>query len=249
MRTVDEAQHAADAVAQQAKTDPTPGRVGSVTPMSAPVPHARTVRDDQPPEPSRVAHMRRRVGGAVRHLPWVVGGVVAALMLAALAGPVAPPPASTDAGGGGVPARGGCTVGASWVKPNAASGAAVLRLVNQRRARIGARPLKAAPTLTNAAVWKSSHMMRFRYFSHNDAAPASRTTGQRLSACGYHRGTWAENLAVGQRTPSEVVSAWVASPGHRANIDNKRYTTTGIGAVAKSGRPTQWTQTFGIAPS
>ena len=183
--------------------------------------------------------MRNTVSGTARRMPWVVGTVAATLALTALAGPA-------TASAGAAPAKGGCTVGANWGASNPAFASTTLRLVNQHRARIGARPLRAVRSLTKAAVWKSSHMMRFDYFAHDDAAPASRTTGQRLSACGYRRASWAENIAVGQRTPREVVRAWIASPGHRASIESKRYTTTGIGAVTKSGRPTAWTQTFGI---
>jgi uncharacterized protein YkwD len=189
-----------------------------------------------------VAEMRTSFDGAARRMPWVVGALAATFAVAALAGPGV---AASGGGGGAVPAKGGCTVGANWGAPNAAFAATTLRLVNAHRARIGARPLKAAPSLTKAAVWKSSHMMRFGYFAHDDG-PAARTTAQRLSACGYRRAAWAENIAFGQRTPSEVVRAWIASPGHRTNIENGRYTTTGIGAVTKAGRPTEWTQTFGI---
>jgi uncharacterized protein YkwD len=174
-------------------------------------------------------------------MPWVVAAVVATLGLAALAGPIA----ANTGGGGSAPGRGGCAVGAGWGAPNTSAAGAVLRLVNAHRARIGARPLKAAPSLTRAAVWKSSHMMRFRYFAHDDG-PAARTTAQRLSACGYRRPSWAENLAFGHRTPAAVVRAWLDSPGHRANIENRRFTTTGIGVVAKNGRATQWTETFGV---
>ena len=183
--------------------------------------------------------MRKTVNGAARRMPWVVGTVAATLALTALTGPA-------TAIAGAAPANGGCTVGANLGASNPAFASTTLRLVNQHRARIGARPLTAAPSLTSAAVWKSSHMLRFGYFAHDDAGPAPRTLGQRLSACGYRRGSSAENIALGQRTPSEVVRGWIASPGHRANIEDKRYTTTGIGAVTKGGRLTAWTQTFGI---
>jgi uncharacterized protein YkwD len=183
------------------------------------------------------AEMRNSFDGSARRMHWVIGAVAATLALTALAGP--------GTAAGATPAKGGCTVGPNWGAPNAAFAATTLRLVNQHRARIGARPLTATPSLTKAALWKSSHMMRFGYFAHDDG-PAARTTAQRLSACGYRRASWAENIAMGQRTPSQVVRAWIASPGHRTNIENPRYTTTGIGAVTKAGRPTEWTQTFGI---
>ncbi|TXK87566.1 sporulation protein, partial [Parageobacillus sp. SY1] len=45
----------------------------------------------------------------------------------------------------------------------------------------------------------------------------------------------------GQRTPQEVVAAWMNSPGHRANILNKNYTHIGVG-FEENGYI--WTQQF-----
>lgn len=50
-----------------------------------------------------------------------------------------------------------------------------------------------------------------------------------------------ENIAQGQRTPEEVVQAWMNSAGHRANILNSGFTHIGVGYV-ESGN--YWTQQF-----
>jgi uncharacterized protein YkwD len=50
-----------------------------------------------------------------------------------------------------------------------------------------------------------------------------------------------ENIAMGQRTPEEVVTAWMNSPGHRANILNANFTHLGVGYVASGN---YWTQMF-----
>jgi uncharacterized protein YkwD len=50
-----------------------------------------------------------------------------------------------------------------------------------------------------------------------------------------------ENIAKGQRTPQEVVTAWMNSPGHRANILNKRFTHIGVGFEQAENI---WTQMF-----
>ena len=42
-----------------------------------------------------------------------------------------------------------------------------------------------------------------------------------------------ENIAQGQRTPEEVVQAWMNSAGHRANILNNGFTHIGVGYVRK----------------
>ena len=50
-----------------------------------------------------------------------------------------------------------------------------------------------------------------------------------------------ENIAMGQRTPQEVVQAWMNSEGHRRNILNKDFTHIGVG-FEQSGY--HWTQMF-----
>ncbi|MDF2592072.1 MAG: sporulation protein, partial [Clostridia bacterium] len=53
--------------------------------------------------------------------------------------------------------------------------------------------------------------------------------------------TAGENIAMGQRTPEEVVKAWMNSPGHRANILKSSFTHIGVGYVANGS---YWTQMF-----
>ena len=50
-----------------------------------------------------------------------------------------------------------------------------------------------------------------------------------------------ENIAMGQRTPQEVVNAWMNSSGHRANILSKDFTHIGVGHHASGN---YWTQQF-----
>ncbi len=50
-----------------------------------------------------------------------------------------------------------------------------------------------------------------------------------------------ENIAMGQKTPEEVVNAWMNSEGHRANILNPNYNTIGVGYVSQGN---YWTQEF-----
>jgi len=50
-----------------------------------------------------------------------------------------------------------------------------------------------------------------------------------------------ENIARGQSSASAVMTAWMNSPGHRANILNSEYTHMGVG-LAMPGY--WWTQNF-----
>jgi uncharacterized protein YkwD len=52
-------------------------------------------------------------------------------------------------------------------------------------------------------------------------------------------------VAYGQRTPAEVMDAWMNSPGHRANILNCQFKEIGVGVVPDSNGRLYWTQDFG----
>jgi hypothetical protein len=122
--------------------------------------------------------------------------------------------------------------------------AQVVDLINAHRAEIGLRPLSVSPTLTAAATWKAQHMAAYGYLAHDDpGAPTPRTANERIVACGYAGGTWGENIAMGYTTSQAVVDAWLASPGHRANIERADYVATGV-AVAGAGQP-YWAESFG----
>jgi len=53
---------------------------------------------------------------------------------------------------------------------------------------------------------------------------------------GCHATVAAENLAVGNVSADGIVAAWMASPGHRANILDGRLTRTGVAAVYSGGK-------------
>jgi uncharacterized protein YkwD len=54
----------------------------------------------------------------------------------------------------------------------------------------------------------------------------------------------AENLAMGQRTSREVVRDWMNSPGHRANILNRRHRRIGVAAFITPRGTIYWCQQF-----
>ncbi len=118
----------------------------------------------------------------------------------------------------------------------------VVRLVNIERSKQGLPALKSHWELARCARYKSQDMINKNYFSHTSPTYGSpfdmmESFGLRFSAAG-------ENIAYGQRTPQEVVTAWMNSPGHRANIMSKAYTHIGVGAAKKSNGTLYWTQMF-----
>lgn len=115
--------------------------------------------------------------------------------------------------------------------------AAVLCLVNQERAANGKSPLSANPQLEQAAEGHSQELVQDDYFAH--VSPSGETPVERIRDTGYIPSpsvgyVIGENLAWGTYnldTPRAIVAAWIASPGHLANILESQYTETGIGVT------------------
>jgi uncharacterized protein YkwD len=55
-----------------------------------------------------------------------------------------------------------------------------------------------------------------------------------------------ENIAAGYSTGASVLSGWLGSSGHKANIENANYTHHGVGYVAEGN---YWTHVFARNPS
>ncbi len=158
---------------------------------------------------------------------------------------VTPLGAVTTAAGSRVP-RWAAPVRRTVTRPSTTDPAAseVVRLVNVQRQKAGCRALRADVHLTAAARLHSEDMARRNYFSHTSLD--GRTPWDRIRAQGYAYGS-AENIAAGQRTPAEVMSAWMNSPGHKANILNCASAAIGVGIGRNSASKygIYWTQDFG----
>lgn len=118
----------------------------------------------------------------------------------------------------------------------------VVRLVNVERAKLGLGQLSLNAKLSNVATLKSQDMINKNYFSHT--SPTYGSPFEMMKKFNISYKTAGENIAKGQKTPAQVVNAWMNSQGHRENILNKNYTEIGIG-VAKDAKGTlYWTQMF-----
>jgi uncharacterized YkwD family protein len=102
----------------------------------------------------------------------------------------------------------------------------VLDLVNKYRADAGLSPLKWSSQLSAMAKDKAVDMYTNHYFDHNSPTYGSPFDMMRSYGISYNYA--GENIAMGQRTPQEVMTAWMNSQGHRENILNPHYTTIGI---------------------
>ncbi|MEU1042312.1 CAP domain-containing protein [Streptomyces sp. NPDC005551] len=127
------------------------------------------------------------------------------------------------------------------VSGETAAEVAVLKLVNEERAKVGCSPVAANSALSDLAAAFSEDMAARGFFDHTDpsgASPWDRAAKAGITDLG------GENIARGQATAEAVMEAWMNSPGHRANILNCDFKTLGVGAHFGSGGP-WWTQDFG----
>ncbi|HEV7823317.1 MAG TPA: CAP domain-containing protein [Mycobacteriales bacterium] len=120
----------------------------------------------------------------------------------------------------------------------------VLALVNQRRAAVGCVALRSNYRLVRAAYAHSKDMAAEDYFSHTGADGS--TPWLRARRAGYTQAN-AENLAAGQTTAEEVVTAWMASAEHKKNLLDCDSRAMGVALAHGGSYRIYWTQMFGTA--
>ncbi|MBN1317638.1 MAG: VWA domain-containing protein, partial [Anaerolineales bacterium] len=132
----------------------------------------------------------------------------------------------------------------------------VVMLTNQERDLMGLPPLKLNLQLEQAAFEHSRNMAMNGFFDHTNPLTGS-TSDSRATAAGYHWSYIAENIAQGYSTPSGVLTGWMESPLHRANLRSTDAREIGVGyffnetdADLCGDSPCEhyWTQLFGADP-
>lgn len=119
----------------------------------------------------------------------------------------------------------------------------VLVLVNAERARLQLPPLVRDTAAERAAYDHAVDMDVRNYFDHDAPAPDASDPGQRLARAGASNNGWGENIADGYGSPSSVMSGWMNSSGHRANILYPGFTHVGVGVRYGTGGAL-WVQDF-----
>lgn len=102
-------------------------------------------------------------------------------------------------------------------------------LINQQRANNGLSALKIDSELQRVARIKAQDMVNNNYFDHN--SPTYGTPFNMMKNFGITYKTAGENIA-GNSSNSATVTAWMNSPGHKANILNNSYNYTGLAVVS-----------------
>lgn len=116
----------------------------------------------------------------------------------------------------------------------------VVQLVNEERAKVGLAPLTIDAKVEAAANVRAKETMTS--FSHTRPDGTSFSTALKDQSVSYRM--CGENIAYGQKSPEEVMKAWMNSSGHKANILNENYTTIGVGYYQSSNGTNYWSQLF-----
>jgi hypothetical protein len=127
---------------------------------------------------------------------------------------------------------------------------AIIRLTNEQRKTENLKELKLNPKLSEAALAKANDMFTKDYWAHN--APDGTEPWYFIQKSGYNYLNAGENLARDFNSPEAIVTAWMNSPSHKANIMSGKYEDIGIAVVdgrLKGVETTLVVQMFGVSPT
>jgi len=115
--------------------------------------------------------------------------------------------------------------------------AVLVELANEDREKNALAALQVNPKLVAAAQAKADDMALKGYFAHK--TPEGHDSWHWFREIQYDYAYAGENLAVNFSESADVQKAWMASPTHRENVLNDRYTEIGIATASGSynGRP------------
>ncbi len=113
-----------------------------------------------------------------------------------------------------------------------------IEAINLFRTENGLLPLRVNGQLTQSAQKYAEYMLEAKRFSHVGANGS--TFVARITDTGYVYQSLGENIAVGQTSIPQVMTAWKNSPSHRKNLLDERFTEVGVGRAGN-----YWVQNFG----
>ena len=117
----------------------------------------------------------------------------------------------------------------------------VFDLINKQRTNNGLAALKNDSEVQRVARIKAQDMVNNNYFSHT--SPTYGSPFDMLKSFKISYKTAGENIA-GNSSNSSVVTAWMNSSGHKANILNSNFNYTGIGVVSSPKYGKMYVQLF-----
>jgi len=105
----------------------------------------------------------------------------------------------------------------------------VVSKTNEERIASGLTGLKYNDTLADAARRKAANMFTENYWAHT--SPSGIDPWHWFKEAGYQYTSAGENLGKDFGNTASLVAAWMASPSHKANIINPKYTEIGVAVV------------------
>lgn len=157
--------------------------------------------------------------------------------------PSPPPPVADDSGGAAE------TETTTTTKAPVSWQTSMLSAINRERQAAGLSAVATCGALSRTAQGYADVLIGTRDISHT--GPNGSTLQTRVAASGYVGWTnIGENLAAGQGTVDEVMTAWLGSSGHRANILKAEFTHVGFGRAKGFYKDNTveswfWVQNFG----
>jgi len=115
--------------------------------------------------------------------------------------------------------------------------------VNAERFKLSIAPVTYDARLAQAAAGHSVYQAAIPAMGHTGLNGS--TVDKRMVAVGYQPTVWGENVAMGQVDCAAVMSAWMASSGHRANILDVRFEHIGVGMALGTNGRWYWTMVLG----
>lgn len=115
--------------------------------------------------------------------------------------------------------------------------------VNFERIQRGVAPVTYDARIAQAAAGHAAYQAAIQTMRHSGSGGSN--GGTRMQASGYHWTAWGENVAAGQSDCATVMSAWMASSTHRANILNANFVHIGVGMALGANGVWYWTMDLG----
>jgi len=119
---------------------------------------------------------------------------------------------------------------------------ALIAAHNREREKAGLSALKASEKLTEAATLHAKDMATHEKMAHEGTDGS--TPSQRVERVGYKYQDTGENVAAGQTSVDEVMTTWMNSPGHKANILGD-FTEIGVSRAFDADSRPYWCVNFG----
>jgi uncharacterized protein YkwD len=129
---------------------------------------------------------------------------------------------------------------AAACQPDAEMALAALNRLRQEARRCGSQdfaaagPLRWSPLLLDSAQHYAKDLAQRDRIDH--VGEAARSLRLRLADAGYAMKSAGENLAGGPETLDEVITTWLASPGHCENLMWPSFSEAGLSCVTGPGQ-------------